>query len=123
MIELRRRFRFAPEPDERLVRIGMVGKHALERDDAAGMPLTRAIDHAHAAPPDLFEDLVTAQAPLFVGHVRFRKDILEDLSRGFAFRSQSLTEEAIRAKALLNPCAHATRFTFASALQRAHIRV
>src|SRR6188472_1065370 len=51
---------FSSETLQRSVRISAITKDALYRDDAPGMSLPGAIDHAHAAATDLLEDFVVA---------------------------------------------------------------
>ena len=77
MIEAGCRFGFASKARERLMRIGVITKDAFYRDDAAGVSLARTINHAHAAAPDLVENLVIAQAPLLVRHVDFTEHAFE----------------------------------------------
>ena len=67
MIEARRGFRFAPETRQCIARVGVITQDAFERDDASRMPLTRAVDDAHPAAPDLLEDFVIAEPPMRVG--------------------------------------------------------
>ena len=66
MIEARRGFRFAPETRQRIARVGVITQDAFERDDATRMPLSRAVDDAHPAAPDLFENFVIAKPPMSV---------------------------------------------------------
>src|SRR6187401_2420089 len=51
---------FSSETLQRSVRISAITKDALYRDDAPGMSLPGAIDHAHAAAADLLENFVVA---------------------------------------------------------------
>src|SRR5438477_12252552 len=51
MIETCSRFSFTAKTLPRLARIGVIRDHALKRHDPARMPLTRPVDHAHAATP------------------------------------------------------------------------
>ena len=43
------------------------------------MPLPRAINHAHPATADLFQNLIIAQPPVGVAYVNFTEHILERL--------------------------------------------
>src|SRR6266705_1972881 len=68
MIETGRGFSFTPEAFQRFARIGLIGDYALERDDPARMPLTRAINNAHSAASDFLQNFVVADAPVRVLH-------------------------------------------------------
>ena len=96
-----------------------MSQDALHGDDAAGVALPRAINHAHAAASDLFEDLVVAEAPLFVRHVRFREHAFEDLSGCLALSCQSLAEEAVHANSLAHSRGRAATLALSRILGRA----
>ena len=71
MIEAGDCFSFAPKAHQRLVRVHLMSENAFHRDDPTGVLLACAINHSHAAAPDLFQNFVMTEAPLCVGHVRF----------------------------------------------------
>jgi hypothetical protein len=50
------------------LRVGVITQDALERDNAARMPLARAVNDAHSAATDLFEDFVIAEPPVGIAH-------------------------------------------------------
>jgi hypothetical protein len=71
------------------------------------VPLPRAINHAHPATPDLFQDLIIAEPPVSVAYVDFTEHMLERfcsvtlavltyLRRGFL--RQALREQTAQAK-------------------------
>src|SRR5437016_4146869 len=64
MIEPRCSFGFTAETHQCLLRIGVITQNALQRDYAPRVPLTRAINNAHPAAADLFEDLIVAKSPI-----------------------------------------------------------
>src|SRR5438046_9048137 len=80
MMQVGRCLRCAPETRQPLLRIRVIGKDAFECNDAARVPLPRAINHAHPAAPDLFQNLIIAQPPVGVAHVDFTKYILQRFS-------------------------------------------
>jgi len=47
----------------------VISQNLLHRDDAARVPLPRAINDAHAAAADLFENLIITQPPIGVAHI------------------------------------------------------
>ena len=112
MIKMCRRLRFAPETLQRLMRIRVIGKDALQRNDAARVPLPRAINNAHPATPDFFQNLIIAQSPIGILHGNFTEYILERLyvvdvavltcpRRDFLI--QALGEQTAQAKSVFNP--------------------
>ena len=60
MIETCRGFRFTAKTHEGVVGISVMGQNAFERDDAARMTLPYAINNAHSAAADLFQNLIIA---------------------------------------------------------------
>ncbi|HEV2806491.1 MAG TPA: hypothetical protein VGW57_16315 [Chthoniobacterales bacterium] len=66
------------------------------------MALPGAIDHAHAAAPDLLENLVIAEAPVLVGQTHFGEDIAERFGFGFIAGVEPGFEQAADAKAARN---------------------
>ena len=123
MIELRRRFRFASKPNERLVRAALVGKDALEGHNAAGVPLARTVNDTHAATPDFLQNLIVSEPPMRVGDFRFREDTLEGFSGGLSIGFQSLTKKTICAETLANARGRAALSAFASSLECVRGRV
>jgi hypothetical protein len=86
MIETRSGLGFAAETSERFAGIGVVTKDALYGDDATGMALSRAIDHAHPATANLFENLVIAEPPVLVGQIYFGENPNERFRITFILR-------------------------------------
>ena len=72
------------------MRISAITKDPLYRDDAPGMSLPCAIDHAHAAAADLFENFVIAQKPGLVRRVHLGEDALIECLRYFVTALQAL---------------------------------
>ena len=102
MIEARGRLRFAPETRERFAGVGVITQDALHGDDAAGMALARAIDHAHSAAPDFLEDLVVAEPPVLVRDCYFGENATECFAGAFIVGFKACLEEATHAKAAAN---------------------
>jgi hypothetical protein len=69
-------------------------QNAFYSDDPLGMSLSREINYAHAAAPDLVENFVIAQAPLLIRHVYFSDCAFKSCSRDFVGSFQSLAQEA-----------------------------
>src|SRR5262249_44454499 len=69
----------------------------LYRDDAPGMSLPGAIDHAHAAATDLVENLVISQPPGLVARVQLVEYGFINRLRYVATSFQSLAQEATHA--------------------------
>ena len=69
MIEPCCSFSFTAETHQRLLGIRVISQNALQRDDAARVSLAGAINDAHSATADLFEDLIIAQPPTGVAHI------------------------------------------------------
>ena len=69
MIEAGSGLGLATKARQRLARIGVVTQNTFQRNDAARVSLPRAIDHAHAAAADLFQNLIIADSPIGIGHV------------------------------------------------------
>src|SRR5437773_9241543 len=69
-------------------------QNPLYGDDPLGVSLTREINYAHAAAPDLVEDFVIAQAPLLIRHVHFSDYAFKNCSRDLVTSFQSLPQEA-----------------------------
>src|SRR4051794_20344488 len=61
VIQTGHRLCFSSETLQRPMRISAITEDALYRDDASGMSLPGAINHAHAAATDLFENFVISQ--------------------------------------------------------------
>src|SRR4029077_18226205 len=76
MIQTGHRLCFSSETLQRFVRISAITKDALYRDDAPGMSLPGAIDYAHAAATNLFENFVISQEPGLVRCVHLGEDVL-----------------------------------------------
>src|SRR6476646_9111742 len=79
------------------MRISAISKDPLYRDDAPGMSLPCAIDHAHAAAADLLENFVISQEPGLVWRVHFGEDRLKKRLRYVISAFQSLAQEAAHA--------------------------
>src|ERR1700704_1129223 len=74
-----------------------MSENAFHRDDATGMLLSRAINHSHAAAPDLLQDFVMGEAPFIVGHVVFCEDPFERFTGHLAFGFKSRAQETVDA--------------------------
>ena len=72
------------------------------RADPAGVLLSRAIKHSHAAAPDLLQNFVMTKAPLCVGHVRFGEDAFERFAGSLAFGFKSLAQKTVDAGPVIN---------------------
>src|SRR4029077_17892313 len=57
-----------------------MGQNSFQRHDATRMSLSRPINDAHPATPDLLQNLVIAYSPIGVAHLDFTKCILQRLS-------------------------------------------
>src|SRR6266487_2743485 len=79
-----------------------MSKNALHRDDAPGVLLACAINHSHPAASDFLQDFVVPETPLRVGHVRFYEDAFEGFARGLAFGFESLAQETVDARRVIN---------------------
>src|SRR5262245_47449376 len=77
MIETRCCFSFATETRERFTRIGVIAQDALERDDAARMALTCAINYTHPAAGDFLQDFIITKPPLSVWNLDLSEELLE----------------------------------------------
>src|SRR6266511_5471678 len=103
VIEAGDRLGFAPKAHQRLMRVHLVSKDALHGDDPARVLLTRAINHSHTATSDFLQDFVMTEAPLFVGHVRFRKDAFERFPGGLPFSFKSLAQQTVNTRPVIEP--------------------
>src|SRR5262245_28378968 len=88
---------FSSEPLQGFMRISAITKNAFYCDDAPGMSLPCAIDHAHDAATDLLENFVISQEPGLVGRVHFSENALIKCLRYLVAAFQSLTQEAAHA--------------------------
>src|SRR5215216_2227137 len=77
MIELGRSLSFAPEPHQRVLGISVTRQNALERHDPTRMPLSRAINYAHATASDFFQNLIIPQKPIRVMTIDIAKHVIE----------------------------------------------
>src|SRR5206468_122748 len=77
MIEPRCSFGFTAETNQCLLAIRVITQNALQRDDAARVSLASAINNAHPAAADLFEDLIVAKSPIGVTHIDLPEHVLE----------------------------------------------
>src|SRR6266404_5139023 len=93
---------FAAETGEGFTRIGVVTQDAFHGDDAPRVALARAIDHAHAAAPDLFENFVIAETPVLVRQIHFGENAGERFRFAFIGRVESGFKQATDAKPALN---------------------
>src|SRR5437773_5056631 len=76
VIQTGHRLCFSSETLQRFMRISAITKDSLYRDDAPGMSLPCAINHAHSAAADLFENFVISQKPGLVRRVHLGEDAL-----------------------------------------------
>ena len=66
----------------------MITEDAFESDNAAGIPLPCTINHAHAAAPDFFENLVITEPPVAVADDNLSERGIETVHlRFFAVKS------------------------------------
>src|SRR5579864_1656263 len=101
MVEICGRLGFSPEASQGVMGAGVETQDPFERDDAARMPLPRAINYAHAATADLFQDFVISHAPLLVRHLGFAEHALEILSGCLGVRVEAFAQETIDAQAVV----------------------
>ena len=104
MIEARGGLRFAAEAGERFAGVGVITQDPFHGDDAAGMALAGAVDHAHAAPPDFLEDFVVSEAPVLVGQRNFGQRADEHFRRALVVRIKSGLEQTTDAKSARRCC-------------------
>src|SRR5437762_213007 len=116
-------FGFPPETYQRLVRICVITEHPLYGNDPPGVSLPGAINHAHAAPPDLLEDFVIAEVPLLVWHVDFSEDTFKNCARHLAWGAKSLAQEAADANSGTESSCRAAQCAFCGGLVHARARV
>src|SRR6266496_3465808 len=83
------------------MRICVMREDTLDRDDPARVLLARSINHSHAAAADLLQNFVMTEAPLCVGHVRFRQNTFERFAGRFAFGFESLAQETVDARSVI----------------------
>ena len=102
MIEFRCSFGFTAETNQRMLRIGVISQNALYRDDAPRVPLPRAINDAHAAAPDLFENLVITQPPIGVAHIDSSEHVLERFMVA-SISAQTLIQQTGQTETAPNP--------------------
>src|SRR5882724_5411878 len=76
-------------------------KDSFHRNDPAGVLLARAINHSHAAAPDLLQDFVMTETPLRVTHVCFYEDVFERFARPLAFGFKSRAQETVDARLVI----------------------
>src|SRR6476620_2380350 len=112
MIQTGHRLCFSSETFQRFMRISAITKDPFYRDDAPGMSLPGAIDHAHAAATDLFENFVISQEPCLVWRVHFGEDGLKRRLRYTVTRFQSLAQEAAHANSGVEAHGCATLLAF-----------
>ena len=103
MIEPRCSFGFTAETHQCLLRIGVITQNALQRDDAPRVPLTRAINNAHPAAADLFEDLIVAKSPIGITHIDLAEHVFE------RFRIASVTSQTFIQQTVQTETARDTR--------------
>jgi hypothetical protein len=112
MIQTGHRLSFSSETLQCSVRISAITKDALYRYDAPGMSLPGAIDHAHAAATDLFENFVISQEPGLVRRVHFPENGLKKRLRYVVTALQPLAQEAAHANSGVEPQGCSTFLAF-----------
>src|SRR6266404_3122948 len=110
MIEARRGFRLAPETGKRLPRIRVKAQNALQRNDAERMSLACAINHAHAATPDFFQDLIITNPPIGVANIDFIENRLQRLG-GIRFAPETAAQQTSQTKPASHPRCRSTVLT------------
>src|SRR5438094_9019813 len=78
-----------------------MSEDAFHRDDPAGVLLTRAINHSHAAAADLLQNFVMTEPRACVGHVRFYEDALESFARPLPFGFKVRAQETVDARLVI----------------------
>ena len=73
MIQARCGLGFATKTGKRFLGIGLKAQHPFQGDNAARMPLTRAINDSHAAASDFFQNLIVTDPPIGITHLDFVK--------------------------------------------------
>jgi hypothetical protein len=112
VIQTGHRLCFSSEPLQRFVRISAITKNAFYCDDAPGMSLPCAIDHAHAAATDLLENFVISQEPRLMGDVHFGENILIQGLRYPVTAFQSIAQEATHANSAVEAHGCSTLLAF-----------
>ena len=102
MIEARGGLRFAAEAGERFAGVGVIPQDPFHGDDAAGMALPRAVDHAHSAPPDFLEDFVVPEAPVLVGQRNFGQRAEERFGGALVVGLKASLEQTTNTKSASN---------------------
>src|SRR4029077_10817091 len=114
---------FSSETLQRSVRISAITEDAFYRDDAPGMSLPGAIDHAHAAATDLLENFVISQEPSLVRRVHFGENAFISgpgyLTTGF----QSLAQQAVDANSNIESHGCSTLLAFCAPFGNARKRI
>jgi hypothetical protein len=95
MIETGGCFGFATKTGKRFARIRVKAQNALQRNDAERMFLTRAINDAHAAAPDFFQDLIIPNAPIGIANIDLIENRLQRLGV-FSFAPESAAQQTIQ---------------------------
>src|SRR6266403_3932120 len=72
------------------------------------MPLSCAINDAHAAAPDLFQDLIVADSPLAIANIDFVQDRLERFSP--LDLREAILQQAIQTKTASDTRCRSTMF-------------
>ncbi len=117
--------RFATESRQRFLRIGVVREDSFQRNDAPGMSLSRPVNDAHPAAPDLFQNLIVPDVPIGIEHADFAEHVIQRFIRAIAvsISADALCEETTQAKTTANARHRSTlgtegRFLFAIAKAR-----
>src|SRR5689334_14048517 len=100
MIETGGCLRFAFESAQRFAGIAVETEHAFDRDNATGMRLSRAIDHAHSTSPDLFQYVVIRQMPIGVADLDLTENAFQRLVA--LFSPQSRSEQTAQTQTMAN---------------------
>src|SRR6267378_1554799 len=112
VIQTGHRLCFSSETFQRFMRISAITKDPLYRDDAPGMSLPCAINHAHSTAADLFENFVISQKPGLVRRVHLGEDALITRLRYLVTAFQSLAQEAVHANSGVESQGCSTLFAF-----------
>src|SRR5947207_1100310 len=80
----------------------MITKHAFESDNAAGITLSRTVNHPHSTAPNLFENLVITEPPVAVADIILRQRCIEIVHLRF-FPAKSALQQAMYTQSASHP--------------------
>src|SRR5215469_13109414 len=83
------------------------------------MTLPRAINDAHPAPTDFFQDLVIFDAPIGIGHVNFLEYLVQRF-HGFSLAAEGALQHTVQTKPTSHPRCRPTLFTRCATFVNSH---